>query len=359
MELTNPGYGNRAKDLADSAIAVQQAESALRSFNDDLSLESTSYAGLVLFAHEDSFASAAVTLDNSADHKAPDIHEFLHQNIRGRTVDLAATALGQYIKNGKGRPEYMGSLMNPGVHSTWNHTSLTERGLGGVIQLAYDMRFNKTLPSERLMDSIWNKHDEAIKFATKAILNLKRPYDPLRYTMELGLPVTPNSFLVRWDIVGSTELATGPHKVTFSKFIQEIRNLVNKLISSHEHSVAETGDGQNIAIFLPNSEMRSSMASVAQFGKSTVNPLVSQFISGYKEIAKSYPELEADIKLAVDLTNIDMQTSASGVSAFTSASYWLLADLFKKEKDSKQVLYTNAAEQALMMDGADRANLKR
>lgn len=355
--MNNPSleYSNRAKMRSVVENTINHVTSdLLAGFNEDLSAEiGAEYGGLVLFTPEKSYANATIAIKNNLDSTPEDLHDFLDNNIKGRRIDvtLGTTALGSYIQSKQKEPEFAHSHLNPN-HMTWIAPSSFNDNLIGLAQIAIDLRYAKALPSEDVMNRLWEAHSDNVQSASLEISKLKVNSELLGDTLELDLPTTPNAFVVRWDAVNSTEHATSKNRVAFKKYLKDIERLLDYATKDLEKSTIDTGDGQNMVIFLPPNVERNNESSISVFGKAKINPLIEEIIRGHGQIASNYPEFDAQIRLAVDLSHVE-EYEQGGEVKHTGPAFWQTSRLLKNS--SEPVKLTEAAHRALVMDGADRA----
>lgn len=318
-----------------------EAITALQPLHDDLLGESRAFDGIVYYSvdkwHPNN-ASAVVTVQPPEGQT--ERFAFYRQNIASRRVDLGATALG--IALATKETTYIRSKMNPKNHMTWATRQLVGKKVVGGLQAAFNIHYGP-LPSEKKIARIWKQHEKAMQEVAHDFNNLSKNITSIGDTLELLAPATPNAFIVSWDLNGSSELATN-HYGTLRNYLIDTKNIFTTLTSQKKGDYHDTGDGQDLSIWLPDSVDRADPASIRQFGLTHVLPLIESLREQHAIIALQYPDIQPHIEIALGLGYVEQDKH----DGRTSSEYWEVNRVHDRLSDTKQPLgFTEAAQQAL------------
>ena len=302
----------------------QEASQALQPLHDDLAELTPTFDGIVYFAvdkwHRNN-ASAVVTVQPDSN----DIDRFLfyEQNIKKHRVDLGATALGIALQMDE--PMLLRSRMNPDKHITWAHRLVVDDGIAGGLQAAFNSSYGQVPNRTDSIDKAWAKHSETVQDVAVAFRELSEKTDSVGDTLELLAPATPNAYILSWDLHHSTDIAANNYG-TLRNYLIDTKSLFRHETDSHSTHIHDTGDGQDITLWLPDGVDRSSVSSVRTFGTRTVLPLLDQLKEKYQSFADtSYSEINPKIHFAIGLGYVEQDRH----DARTSQEYWPIAKLHK------------------------------
>lgn len=318
---------------------VADIESTLEPINNrNMELVPAAYLGAVAFASMDSRGMAVACLDSAV---APKYLEFNHDTIRGHYVDLQATTVGKTIRARRSFSAL--STMNPEHHVVWGEyfqagTNST-RNAHGVLQLAYERSLRGNLPiSKRTLPTA--QEMSQVSDAVTALLR-SVPEATLGTELMLDVPVTPNAFVVIWDMHDSTEKVRTSYpefRKQYANFIEAIKPM---LTASGGKVVSNNGDGQNIIIPLPAAVDRNSSYSIANFGHDVVMPLVEHM----QGIGIVQGGRTTKFPVGVGLGSIETLPQNGEV---TGPVFWDTKECLKAESTSDQgVVYTKEAQLVL------------
>jgi len=337
--VSHPEY-SRFMTAPQTLSLLSEAKAALRPFNNDLASESTSFDGTVYYALDKKHTQSANTvLSLDAPAVASERLDFRHNTIDNHRIDLGATALG-YSLNLR-YPEFVQSRMNPTRHMTWAHPTFTREGLNGGIQLAFSVD-SGDLPSNDALDTIWKHHADTIDEVINDIDALARSTESLGDSLELLPPATPNAYIVRWDIVNSTELATTKHYGALRSYQDTWQAALRQATTPLHSTLINEGDGQNIVIPFPLSVDPADFTDIRLFGTKTISPLIAQLEQQHAQIARLYPDLHPRIRLAIGLGHLE----ADAQGKFTGPAMWEVGSLMKRSGETP-LTYTDLAKLAL------------
>lgn len=360
MEIPNSNFSRRADNLLKVTQMANGAADTLKPINDDVAeLSDRGFAGTLLFNIGQKYADSLTSLDSPGADLPIDINEYRKSKIDGRRIDLGASALGdvyyEHLKSKNNSSLFKHSRMNP-EHMTLSRFTTTDDKITGGLQWAFDKRYGELLPDQRRFNSVWSKHEPVLTEIMAEFKKLDEPNSPLGNKLELLPPITPNAFIIRWDVKFSTELATGDSQAAFNNYLTDINNFTDNLLGTMKHSVVDAGDGQNIVIYLPKSVDGNNASSIAEFGKRNINVVISEFTRGQNEIGLAYQDINPQIKIAIALDHVESITETSGNARLSSPWFWLTADMLKNSDEF--INYSDEAKQTLLMNGSDRARKK-
>lgn len=302
----------------------KEASEALQPLHDDLAALTPTFDGIVYFAvdkwHRGN-ASAVATVQPDSD----DVDRFLfyEQRIKNHRVDLGATALGIALQMDE--PMLLKSRMNPDSHLTWACRLMIDDTISGGLQAAYNTAYGKVPDSTRGIDMAWAKHAGTVQDVAAAFHNFSARADSIGDTLELLAPATPNAFILSWDLDRSTDLAASRYG-TLRNFLIDTKSLFRHETAAHSTHIHDTGDGQDITLWLPDGVDRASASSVRRFGHHTVLPLLARLQQAHRPLTElTYADIAPSIHYAVGLGYVEHDRHDER----TSQEYWPISKLHK------------------------------
>ena len=223
---------------------------------------------------------------------------FQKTHITGHRVDGSSVA-GRVIESNQDSITLTESAMNPD-HSVLN---LPLPDQHAVLQAA----FTKSTPTKCQLDGLetlwqYNRTKTALGAGITALQALAResyPTQSVADMLALKSPTTPNAIFTTWDVSDSTgEMARDNGKLRSfivwfgSQAITAVQRYGGELIDW-------TGDGQNLAVPLPQSNARFSREQRADFGNDTLVPLLSELV----DLAQAQDEYT--VRLTADFGRLD------------------------------------------------------
>lgn len=245
-----------------------------------------SFVGVAIFVkdqwHTDNASLVAYAPRNK--RRRHKLLSFTKKSIIGKRVDLAASTLGEIFKTRQ-------STLQPSRmykhHNVWGAYAAVGLDLEFVIQLAFDTRFFKNNPpTDALLADTWAKYQESM---VNALYELDQ-YSVKSFgdTLALDVPVTPNTYVIKWDIVNSTEHAAKDYG-EFRKFLVTYEGVANVLAAYTDgSSTSYMGDGQNIVLTLPPNIDPNDPKQVGAYGRKHVVPLISKLVNAHKSMNTPY-----------------------------------------------------------------------
>lgn len=200
---------------------------------------------------------------------------FQKTHITGHRVDGSSVA-GRVIEGNQDNITLTDSAMNPD-HRVLN---LPLPDQHAVLQVAFTKNCTPQLDE---LETLWqyDRTKTALSVGITALQALAResyPTQSVADMLALKSPTTPNAILTTWDVSDSTgEMARDNGKLRSfivwfgSQAITAVQRYGGELIDW-------TGDGQNLAVPLPQSNARFSREQRADFGNDTLVPLLSELV---------------------------------------------------------------------------------
>ena len=337
------GVSRQRERYNDALQLSREASASLQPLHDDLASLSPSFDGIVYFArdhwHKENASAVATVQPRSIDAER---FAFYKENIAQRRVDLGATALGEGLR--LDRPQFIRSRMNPDKHITLTNRTVIDGAVTGGVQAAFNTKYGKMPEDTAALDAIWSKHHSTALEVADGFERFSKEVHSIGDTLELLAPATPNAYIVSWDLQGSTALALRKYGA-IRNYLLDTKGLFKEQIATHDTHIHDTGDGQDIAFWIPKSSEtfnRSSQHDVRGFGKANVLPMIETLIRTHHSIADSYHDIDPDIKFVVGLGYVEHDL----YDERTGQVYWENAQVLK-DHPSATVNYTQSASDTL------------
>ena len=206
---------------------------------------------------------------------ADDRFDFQETHITGHRVDGSSVA-GRVIEENQDNITLTDSAMNPN-HRVLN---LPLPDQHAVLQAAFTK--NRT-PQLDELETLWQygRTKTALGAGITALQALAResyPTQSVADMLALKSPTTPNAILTTWDVSDSTGEMTR-HNGKLRSFIVWFGSQAITAVQRYGGELIDwTGDGQNLAVPLPQSNARFSREQRADFGNDTLVPLLSELV---------------------------------------------------------------------------------
>ena len=206
---------------------------------------------------------------------ADDRFDFQETHITGNRVDGSSVA-GRVIEENQDNITLADSAMNPD-HRVLN---LPLPDQHAVLQAAFTKDHTPTKRQLSELETLW-RYDSvktALSVGITALRALARascPTQSVADMLSLKSPTTPNVVLAMWDVSHSTkEIARDNGKLR--SFIVQFGIQALTAVQHYGGELIDwTGDGQNLAVPLPQSNTRFSREQRADFGNNTLIPLLN------------------------------------------------------------------------------------
>ena len=203
--------------------------------------------------------------------------DFQKAHITGHRVDASSVA-GRVIESNQDDITLTESAMNPD-HRVLN---LPLPDQHAVLQAA----FTKSTPTKRQLgelETLWryDRTKTALSLGITALQTLARasyPTQSVADMLALKSPTTPNAILTTWDVSHSTREMTRDNGELRSFLVWFGSQALTAVQRYGGELIGWTGDGQNLAVPLPQSNARFSREQRADFGNDTLVPLLGELI---------------------------------------------------------------------------------
>lgn len=268
------------KNRAAMQCAVEDISKILKPSAITIGREMPAFEGFALFVqdpyHEDS--AGAITQVN-----APQVDyghfSFQEYAITGRRVDLSVSTLGETFASGI--YELAESRMNPEQHlvAGIHVPEAAGKRAAAVFQMAFTRGKDEASIDLSYIREYWATIEPRCLPLLETISREARNYptgsiaDPLR----LHVPITPNAFVINWDVSESTK-----HAITY---YPELRDELTLLADDYAKILADPtyrtslingqGDGQRLLLDIPP-ETRLSPDKIRELAKTSLYPLVEK-----------------------------------------------------------------------------------
>jgi hypothetical protein len=322
----------------------QELESAIKPLVEDLS-SIPSLNSAVLFALDPwHLRSAGAVAQVYAPDRPDETQDFTKKNIQGHRVDTnpSTTTVGKTFESHQS--QFNPSLMNPDEHVVWGaYTAPAGDNQAAVLQLAFDKL--KALPSEKTLAEVWKQYEKSISEATESLIRANIDRMSLSNDLLLDTPVTPNAFIIKWDVTKSTEMAHRQYPL-FRQYLDELEQYINFLVEAFEgRIVSYNGDGQNIVVDLPTSINRNNPVEIGVFGQSTAAPLVNAIVKANAKISHSYAALKPHIRVGLGLGHVELSEKGEN----TGLVFWETAEAIESlPRDYTSIRFTDITRHALI-----------
>lgn len=233
-----------------------------------------------VFVHDECNPDSIGAIATACSPQAPTDGRFDFQkaHITGHRVDGSSVA-GRAIEENQDTITLTDSAMNPN-HRVLN---LPLPDQHAVLQAAFTKNRTPTKRQLGELETLWQYDSVKTTLgvgitALQALARASCPTQSVADMLALKSPTTPNAILTTWDVSDSTgEMARDNGKLRSfivwfgSQAITAVQRYGGELIDW-------TGDGQNLAVPLPQSNARFSREQRADFGNDTLVPLLSELV---------------------------------------------------------------------------------
>jgi hypothetical protein len=233
-----------------------------------------------IFVHDECNPDSIGAIATACSPQAPTDGRFDFQkaHITGHRVDGSSVA-GRVIEENQDTITLTDSAMNPN-HRVLN---LPLPDQHAVLQAAFTKNRTPTKRQLGELETLW-RYDRAKTAlgagitALQALARESYPTQSVADMLALKSPTTPNAILTTWDVSHSTREMTRDNGKLRS-FIVWFGSQVLTAVQRYGGELIDwTGDGQNLAVPLPQSNARFSREQRADFGNDTLVPLLSELV---------------------------------------------------------------------------------
>lgn len=207
---------------------------------------------------------------------ADDRFDFQETHITGHRVDGSSVA-GRVIEENQDNITLTDSAMNPN-HRVLN---LPLPDQHAVLQAAFTKDRTPTKRQLGELETLWRYDSVKTTLgvgitALQALVRASYPTQSVADMLALKSPTTPNVVLAMWDVSHSTKEVARDDGELRSFLIRFGSQAITAVQRYGGELIDWTGDGQNLAVPLPQSNTRFSREQRADFGNNTLIPLLSE-----------------------------------------------------------------------------------
>jgi hypothetical protein len=230
--------------------------------------------------------------------------DFSKESITNRRIILSQTALGAALN--KKKPQFMTSYMNKN-HEVWAHPLYVGQQQTAAIQLAFtkSQESHWNLPSSNDVEKVFKKHKHSLGKVAKSLAMLSLDTRSLSKSLELQPPVTPDSFMISWDVINSSGDVLSSRYPTHERYLDAFKKrLKADVTDGYDATALDRGDGEHIII--PISGDLNDKNSIKSFGQQHINPLVDKLQATHDVVAKAYSKtISPTIAVRVGIGNFE------------------------------------------------------
>lgn len=241
-----------------------------------------------VFAYDECNPDSIGAIATACSPQAPadDRFDFQEAHITGHRVDGSSVA-GRVIEKNQDTITLTDSAMNPN-HRVLN---LPLPDQHAVLQAAFTKDRTPTKRQLSELETLWQYDSVKTTLcvgvtALQALARASYPTQSVADMLALKSPTTSNVVLAMWDVSHSTKEIARDDGELRSFLIRFVSQALTAVQRYGGELIDWTGDGQNLAVPLPQSNARFSREQRADFGHKTLIPLLSHLT----DIAKSQGE---------------------------------------------------------------------
>lgn len=336
MDAISSFITERAEKKSAAKRLVTSANQTLAPLSDAFLHQTSASEGVVVFGiNEQHYPERAATLTTPTPDK---LSPFTRRSVAGRLMELSATTLGDEYRRFRSQPDatpyLLSSRLNPSEHMVWTQPVIIDGRVKGLAQLALKPQNNNGNLGidQRHIASIFHDNENDLHQVVDQLAELS-PAE-----LELAPPITPNAYTIRWDIQGSTQLATGNRQGEYLAYKQTLTDGINRLLEPFQTAIDDAGDGQNIVLYLPPTVPHDDQVGIQVWGRAHLPTLITQMQELNNAIVTNiYPDLKARIRLSVDVGHVTSDNGALDSDSFSRTAREM------KRRPSAVVTYTERA----------------
>lgn len=285
-----------------------------------------SYNGAVVFMRDRHHTDQAGVIASHAPRLSARRLEFVRSAIEHRSVDLTSTTLGETLRTKH-------SALLPSrlcrQHLVWGAYVALPGQQEAVVQLAFDKTAG-AVPSIATIENAWQTHKDEIIVHLQTMAALALP--SVINACKLDVPVTPNAFVLKWDIMDSSHVARHDYG-ELRHFITTFESTLLPVVNYHGGQItAYAGDAQTIIVPIPPSVDRTATKALRTYVSSTVAPLIDKLQTIHATIAPSYDPVMR-LRLGVGMGWVE----TSQLGEVTGPILWSIGSKMKMRASSSEL----------------------
>lgn len=331
------------KDVKQTLLDITEATAGL---NESLSYSSGDYDSLVVFSHDPTTNTALPISTTDAYNTNRMRHAFRDTNITNRRVLLKGTALGAALRSPADAGYAASKINHEAPQMVYSERLVHEGTVVGAIQHSftpeYENGFIETLPEEGEMTKFSHEHRRDIAHAAAAVAllqSLGKEYGPLGLSLEYEDPIVPNSFVVRWDIEGSTRMAQGSQMRALDAYQNQAHMFIRRLAEDYKKRYHidqygidtiydDQGDGAYVILPLPASHNPYDTQVLADYQQYNAKPFIETVQSGLETIGSQFA---TDLHPKVHVSGSFGYVEPNGIGRLKSTTMFELSSQKKKK----------------------------
>jgi len=333
---------SKRKDVEKTLADIADSTAGL---NESLSYSSDEYDSLVVFSHVPGESAAVPVSTTDAYDSTHDRHRFRDDAVTNRRVVLRGTSLGLALAD-ETNAGYAASQINHSVpQMVYTERLVHEGSVVGAIQHSFTPTFGRkhieNLPISTEIEALTqqNRKEVAQVAARVALLqSLGKDHGPLGLSLEYEDPIAPNSFIVRWDIEDSRNLARSSRMPALDAFENQTHLFLRGLTETYkkrylvdEYGIDkiydDQGDGAYLVLPLPTSYNPYDPRVLADYYRYSAAPFIETVHHGLATIGANYL---SDLAPRVQVSGEFGYFEKNGIGRLKSSTMYSLSAQKKK-----------------------------
>lgn len=279
--------------------------------------------------------------------------DFVRDSILGRSLIQSQSSLGDAVKEDGPDATFRTSRMNPDAQMVWTQPLYTDApGYGdepiAAVQLTYTLNQNPNwiYPGNDELEDTWKDHRPLFNEVARSLSGLALYTDSLARSLEMEPPVSPNAFVIQWDMRNSTTGALSDSYGSLSAFLDRWKRERDRVTGPYKPQIIDGGDGEFIILQFDKLLDIHNPHAIRKYGTSHVQPLLDAMMKEQARIAAAYaPDLFPKLRFGVGLGYVEPD---DGDRKPTGQVIWEIARA--TANTPKQLIYTEEAANALGID---------
>lgn len=280
-------------------------------FRDNPKSNNHPYEGAVLFSVDSRPTDRASALLHSPSYgmNRDDRLNYFKNNIQGRRIILSQSALKASLDDGEMNhyQTFHDSKMNYGKQMVWAQPLVHGGENIAAVQLAFTLNHRQSwnAQSNDDVDKIWEKHQRPMAEVARGLAALAVKTSSLSKSLEIMPPVTPNAFVIQWDVVNSRSDALNGNYAKQEAYLETWKAAREDITKELGATILDRGDGEFIILPFEHMDLYNTPA-IRRYSKREIIPIIDQLVEKHAEIAQQYlPELFKRINVTVGAGNIE------------------------------------------------------